>query len=129
MGEIEPASDDASLPTVLVHRTDGLAHRPLERTQPTAGINPAIAGVLINRSKEPDAGPHVRFCEKHGGVILRAYSTRSPSEVRPAPAAHFSPRGQCGLAVVSDWVKCLIRLEIEGSAIARPSHHRPPDEA
>jgi hypothetical protein len=30
---------------------------------------------------------------------------------------------------VSDRVKCLIRLEIEGSAIARPSHHRPPDEA
>src|SRR5271163_1203289 len=76
MGEIEPASDDASLSTVLVHRADGLAHRPLERNQPTAGINPAIAGVLINRSKEPDAGPHVRFCEKHGGVILRAYSTR-----------------------------------------------------
>src|SRR5450631_1798728 len=75
MGEIEPASDDASLSTVLVHRADGLAHRPLERNQPTAGITPAIAGVLINRSKEPDAGPHVRFCEKHGGVILRAYST------------------------------------------------------
>src|SRR5712691_6358855 len=75
MGEIEPASDDTSLSTVLVHRADGFAHHPLERTQPTAGINPAIAGVLINRSKEPDAGPHVRFCEKHGGVILRAYST------------------------------------------------------
>src|ERR1700691_5307185 len=75
MGEIEPASDDASLSAVLVHRADGLAHRPLERNQPTAGISPAIAGVLINRSKEPDAGPHVRFCEKHGGVILRAYST------------------------------------------------------
>src|SRR5271154_2792680 len=77
MGEIEPASDDARLSTVLVHRADGLAHRPLERNQPTAGITPAIAGVLINRSKEPDAGPHVRFCEKHGGVILRAYSTRA----------------------------------------------------
>src|SRR6266700_4696592 len=87
MGEIEPASDDASLPTVLVHRTDGLAHRPLERTQPTAGINPAIAGVLINRSKEPDAGPHVRFCEKHGGVILRAYSTSS------SPGGALFPKG------------------------------------
>jgi hypothetical protein len=30
---------------------------------------------------------------------------------------------------VSDRVKHLIRLEIEGSDIARPSHHRPPDEA
>jgi IS30 family transposase len=36
--------------------------------------------------------------------------------------------GKCDLAVVSDWVKHLIRLEIEGSDIARPSHHRPPDE-
>ena len=45
---------------------------------------------------------------------------RSPSEGRPAPAAHFSLWGKCGLAVVSDRVKCLIRLEIEGSDIARP---------
>src|SRR5271156_4158353 len=85
MGEIEPASDDASLSTVLVHRADGLAHRPLERNQPTAGITPAIAGVLINRSKEPDAGPHVRFCEKHGGVILRAYSTPESGVDHTAP--------------------------------------------
>jgi hypothetical protein len=62
MGEIEPSSDDASLSTVLVYRADGFTHRPLERNQPTAGIKPALAGVLINQSKEPDAGPHVRFC-------------------------------------------------------------------
>jgi hypothetical protein len=61
MGEIEPSSDDASLSTVLVYRADGFTHRPLERNQPTAGIKPALAGVLINQSKEPDAGPHVRF--------------------------------------------------------------------
>ena len=42
--------------------------------------------------------------------------------VRP-PAAHFSPGAQCALAVVSDRVKRLIFLEIEESAIARPSHH------
>src|SRR5665811_1219724 len=89
MGEIEPSSDDASLSTVLVYRTDGFTHRPLERNQPTAGIKPALAGVLINQSKEPDAGPHVRFCEKHGGVILRAYSTSRQSIspfARPASA-------------------------------------------
>src|SRR5277367_3862046 len=91
MGEIEPASDDASLSTVLVHRADGLAHRPLERNQPTAGITPAIAGVLINRSKEPDAGPHVRFCEKHGGVILRAYSTAPTIGARRGHGAKSAP--------------------------------------
>src|SRR5271154_316764 len=99
MGEIEPASDDARLSTVLVHRADGLAHRPLERNQPTAGITPAIAGVLINRSKEPDAGPHVRFCEKHGGVILRAYSTRRRKTQFPtwrrwtSPGSRWAPTG------------------------------------
>ena len=33
------------------------------------------------------------------------------------------------LAVVSDRVKLLIRLTNEGSDLARPPHHRPPDEA
>ena len=33
------------------------------------------------------------------------------------------------LGVVSDRVKFLIRLKIEGSDLARPPHHRPPDEA
>src|SRR6516225_8008158 len=46
------------------------------------------------------------------------------------PRRRTFPQGfQCALAVVSDRVKCLILLEIEESAIARPSHHRPPDEA
>jgi len=31
-----------------------VASQPLERNQPTAGIKPALAGVLINQSKEPD---------------------------------------------------------------------------
>ena len=26
--------------------------------------------------------PHVRFCERHGGVILRAYSTAKPDQSR-----------------------------------------------
>ena len=29
----------------------------------------------MDRPKEPDAGPHVRFCERRGGAIHRAYST------------------------------------------------------
>src|SRR5271168_2685076 len=107
MGEIEPASDDASLSTVLVHRADGLAHRPLERNQPTAGITPAIAGVLINRSKEPDAGPHVRFCEKHGGVILRAYSTSPGRDPRPSGNAcrqELEPKDRgCMIGAISNW--------------------------
>ena len=34
-----------------------------------------------DRPKEPDAGPHVRFCERRGGVIHHAYST--PTGVMP----------------------------------------------
>jgi hypothetical protein len=30
---------------------------------------------VIDRPKEPDAGPQVRFCERRGGAIHRAYST------------------------------------------------------
>ena len=29
----------------------------------------------MDQSKEPDAGPQVRFCERREGAILRAYST------------------------------------------------------
>jgi hypothetical protein len=32
---------------------------------------------VIDRPKEPDAGPQVRFCERRGGAIHRAYSTAS----------------------------------------------------
>src|SRR5450631_2350592 len=83
-----------------------------------------VSQLLRDNQGETAASIRMRFARGWTDGV-RAY----PSEVRPAPAAHFSPRGQCGLAVVSDWVKYLIRLEIEGSAIARPSHHRPPDEA
>ena len=33
----------------------------------------------MDRPKEPDAGPHVRFCERRGGAIHRAYSTETIS--------------------------------------------------
>jgi len=56
----------------------------VERPELTAGIRPAIAGLLIDQSKEPDAGPHVRFCERRGGAILRAYSMPT---IVPGPAA------------------------------------------
>ena len=29
----------------------------------------------MDQPKEPDAGPHVRYCERRGGAIHRAYST------------------------------------------------------
>ena len=32
-------------------------------------------------------GPHVRFCERRGGVILRAYSTRDSPKGSPGPPA------------------------------------------
>jgi hypothetical protein len=31
----------------------------------------------MDRTKEPDAGPQVRFCERRGGAIHRAYSTEA----------------------------------------------------
>ena len=83
MGEIEPPGDDEGLSTVLVRRADGLAQSLVERSQPVAGIGPAIAGVLTYRSKEPDAGPHVRFCERRGGAI--------PAPTRPF-RRHRRPR-------------------------------------
>jgi transposase len=86
MGEIEPPGDDEGLSTVLVRRAHGLAQSPVERSQPAAGIDPAIAGVLTYRSKEPDAGPHVRFCERRGGAIPTPTRRRRPTIVS-APAA------------------------------------------
>src|ERR1019366_8254064 len=81
MGEIEPPGDDEGLSTVLVRRAYGLAQNLVERPQPAAGIGPAIAGVLTYRSKEPDAGPHVRFCERRGGAIPTPTRRRGPTEV------------------------------------------------
>ena len=49
----------------------------------------------------------------------------NPGQPTPTPAADLGTR----LAAVSDRVKVLIRLIIEGSDLARPPHHRPPDEA
>src|SRR5208283_3420719 len=57
MGEIKPPRDAEGLSSVMVRRTDGLAQSDVERSQPTAGFSPAIAGVLTYRSKEPDARP------------------------------------------------------------------------
>src|SRR4051794_19477406 len=42
-----------------------------------ASHSPAPAYIRWDQPKEPDAGPHVRFCERRGGVIRRAYSTRA----------------------------------------------------
>ena len=61
-GRVEAAGGLGAWISQDMLRADGITHRPLERNQPTAGIKPALAGVLINQSKEPDAGPHVRFC-------------------------------------------------------------------
>src|SRR6202051_2016539 len=62
--------------------------------------------------------------ENAPGLDGRSEGVARAKGVQP-PRRTFPQWGQCGLAVVSDRVKCLIRLEIEGSAIARPSHHRP----
>ena len=52
---------------------------------------------------------------------------RSPTGGPPPSAARFS---KTRLAVGSGWRKLLIRLEYEGNRqLARPPHHRPPDEA
>jgi hypothetical protein len=61
--------------------------------------------------------------------VPRDNQGETAASIRMRMAAHFPLVGKCDLAVVSDRVKHLIRLEIEGSDIARPSHHRPPDEA
>jgi hypothetical protein len=74
---LQPASLDARLPAVLVHRAAHLAQDALGRAQCPAGTGPAFAGSVIDRPKEPDAGPHVRFYERRGGEIHRAYSTRA----------------------------------------------------
>jgi hypothetical protein len=63
------------LPAVLVQRTTGLARDTLGRAQHPTGIASALAGAVIDRPKERDAGPQVRFCERCGGAIHRAYST------------------------------------------------------
>lgn len=70
-------------------------------------------------------GPQVRFCERRGGVIHCAYSTRteggrSPTGVRPPPGSHFFKRY---LAVITGWVRLVILLgSMEGSELARPPH-------
>ena len=84
MAPIEPAGPDASLSTVLVRRTAHLAEDSVGGAQHPAGIIPAFAGPLMDQPKEPDAGPHVRFCERRDGAIHCAYSTQSP------PGADFS---------------------------------------
>ena len=88
MGKIKPTSNDASISTDLVQRPADIAQSSLAGTQPTDGIGPALAGALIYRSKEPDAGPHVRFCERSGGAIRRTYSTprRLPTGQTPGSA-------------------------------------------
>ena len=55
MGEIQPPRDDESLSSVVVRRTHGLTQSDVERASPSAGFDPARAGVLRYRSKEPDA--------------------------------------------------------------------------
>ena len=53
-----------------------------------------------------------------------------PIAGRRAEAGFGGSNGSvAGLSVTHDRVKLLIRLMIEGSDIARPPHHRPPDEA
>src|SRR3984957_5114881 len=64
-------------------------------------------------------GPHVRFCERRGGAILRAYSTVTP----PARAIFQSPP----LAVVVGLATIPSSL-FEGRFVAWPSRHRPSDE-
>ena len=55
MGQVEQAGNDASISAVLVYRADGLAEKPLADIELAAGIGPAIAGALMDQSKEPDA--------------------------------------------------------------------------
>jgi group II intron reverse transcriptase/maturase len=62
MGEVQSTGYDSRLSDGLVRRTDGLDQGPLVHTELTTGIGPALAGALMYRSKEPDAGPHVRLC-------------------------------------------------------------------
>ena len=70
-----------------------------------------------------------RYVVEAPDLIPRDNQGETAASIRMRMAAHFPLVGKCDLAVVSDRVKHLIRLEIEGSDIARPSHHRPPDEA
>ena len=84
----QPCRSDASLPAVLVRQAADLTQDPLSGTQSPASIGPAHAGLLMDRPKEPDAGPYVRFCERRGGAIHRAYSTEAVG--RPeSDAAHL----------------------------------------
>ena len=89
MGEVKPTGDDKGLSPDLVRRADGLTQGPVARPQPTKGISPARAGALMNRSKSRMRDPHVRFCERRGGTILRAYSTTAPG-AGAAPSSDFS---------------------------------------
>ena len=46
----------------------------MARLSPYGGHEAAPA-VLDTQLEEPDVGPQVRFCERLGGAIPRAYST------------------------------------------------------
>src|SRR5665811_921766 len=82
-------------------------------------------GRLVPRDNQGETAASIRMRMRRGW----ADGARAKPERRTTnPGAHLSCWGKCGLAVVSDRVKLLIRLRIEGSDIARPPHHRPPDE-
>jgi hypothetical protein len=47
---------------------------------------------VIDRPKEPDASPQVRFCERRGGAIHRAYSTKAQEAAVAADHAQIAAR-------------------------------------
>ena len=57
---------------------------------PPAGFGSAHAGLRNIDPKSRMRGPHVRFCERRGGVILRAYSTGQGAKLAGGDA-HGAP--------------------------------------
>ena len=55
--ELKPSGNDARISTVLVCRTALRSHEPVAGVEPRGGFRTARFGVLIQRSKEPDAWP------------------------------------------------------------------------
>src|ERR1700722_12257404 len=55
-------------------------------------------------------GPHVRFCERREGVILRAYSTRQRIADYAAPEG-FGNGGAAPIAAHPCWALCVVALE------------------
>jgi hypothetical protein len=80
----------------------------------------------MDQPKEPDAGPHVRFCERRDGAIHCAYSTvakqRVPTRATARTAAIFLDRADSPGATIDRQRPSLVGERLQGTCapVKRP---------